>query len=155
MDTDKIRLTVYPAIAVHDQTFDDDTFVISIASPEMSYANIQCKNVWKVSFHDVQQEYFLEKGERTIRPLDYELAQHIVRVAFENRDKRHWIIHCEAGISRSPAVALGLAKHIRFSKTVKGLEREFPHYNKYVRKLIEQAGDEQMKRVMKDLIRGE
>jgi predicted protein tyrosine phosphatase len=153
MGMDKIRLSVYPVIAVKRQSFDNSTFIISIVSPGMEHVDIDCRNILRVKFHDIQQEY-VEGGIR-YKPLEYETAQQIVSAAFDNRDKSHWVIHCEAGVSRSPAVALGLAKYVRFSKTVKALEREFPYHNKYVRKLIEQAGDEQMKRIMKDLMTGE
>jgi predicted protein tyrosine phosphatase len=71
--------------------------------------------------------------------MEKEIAEQIVNVVLDNRDKKNLVIHCETGISRSPGVALGLAKFIAFSDKLHILETRFPCHNKYVRRLIEEA----------------
>lgn len=148
-----IELTVYPMMAVMGQTFDDDTMVISIMSPRVEHPLIHCKNVYQFHFHDITEEYFLERSNEIIRPMNYETAQEIAHVACQHRDKKRWIIHCEAGISRSPGVAIGLSRYIDFNMTTRKIEKAFPHHNKHVRKLVEAAMREETDRLNEEYLK--
>jgi predicted protein tyrosine phosphatase len=136
---DKIILTICPAIVVKGRSFDDDTAVISIVSPGVDFPEIHCKNLCRCQFYDVEREICM--GDVYISPMAEWQAEQIVDFALQNVDKKYWIIHCEAGVGRSPAIALGLARKIRFDKTVRELETKYPCHNKHVRRLIEETID--------------
>jgi len=138
-----IRIHVYSEREVAGQNF-DDYLVISIVSPGREHPKIQGTNVHKFQFHDVTEEYFLENQNRIVRPMEKEIAESIVDIAMSNRDCDRWIIHCEAGISRSPGVAIGLAKYIIMRPNRMQLMEKYPCYNKHVEALI---GNAMIKRV--------
>ena len=133
-----IQIRVLSKWGMEDEDFGND-LVISIVSPGMTHPNIKGSNVHKFQFHDVIEEYFLKNENRVIRPMEKEVAESIVRIASNNRHWDKWVIHCEAGISRSPAVAIGLAKYFRTTPDEEELKRLFPHFNKYVEKLIRET----------------
>lgn len=132
-----INVHVYPEIAVMDQDV-GDVFVISIVSPGREHPKIIGTNVHQFHFHDVTQVYEYDDG-RLILPMSEIIASQIAEVAIKNRHKHNWIIHCEAGISRSPGVAIGLAKYIQMNPGVKRLKKLYPCYNKHVKNMIEIA----------------
>jgi len=49
------------------------------------------------------------------------------------------MINCEAGISRSPGVAIGIASVLKTDPDIKELKRLFPCFNTHVAKLVEEA----------------
>lgn len=144
MENNMISLKVLPRIAVENEKFDDNTLIISIVSPGVVHPKIDAKWVFPFHFHDVTEEFFLENRNLVVRPMEFAVAEAIVDVVLRNLDKSKFIIHCEAGISRSPGVALGLAKHIEFTPSKKSLELWFPSHNKHVRECIERALDNKM-----------
>ena len=145
-----IRITVLDERSVVGQDF-KDMFVISIVSPYREHPKIEGSNVWRFHFHDVTEEYFLEKQNVTIRPMGKAIAESIADLAMKNRDDDRWVIHCEAGISRSPGVAIGLAKYIKTIPSREKLIELFPMYNKHVCKLIEEAMKAQVEEIEKEL----
>ena len=138
-----IQIRVLPIWGMKDEDF-KDALVISIVSPSMEHPKIKGSNVHKFHFHDVTEEYFLEKQNRIIRPMEKEMAESIVEIAMSNRHCDEWVIHCEAGISRSPGVAIGLAKFIKTIPDEEELKRLFPCFNKHVCQLIEEAMEVKM-----------
>jgi predicted protein tyrosine phosphatase len=148
METKKaIKVFVVPRVAIEGGTVDDDTMVISIGSPGVGNPVIHGRHVYEFQFHDVKEEYWLEKANMMIRPMEYEIAERIAEIAVEHRDKPTWIIHCEAGISRSPGVALGLSRYIELDPGTHMLQKMFPCYNSYVRKYIEKALRERLQMI--------
>jgi predicted protein tyrosine phosphatase len=145
-----IRVHVYPEMALHNQNM-MDTFVISIVSPGREHPKMEGTNIHKFQFHDITEEYMIESENRIIRPMEKEIAESIVEIAMKNRDCERWIIHCEAGISRSPGVAIGLAKYIALKPNRQELIKLFPYYNKYVCQLIEDAMSVKMKELTAEL----
>jgi len=140
-----IKIFVWPEIAMKETTVDfKDNLVISITSPGSEHVSIKGTNVYKFHFHDVREPLELMDGS-TMMPMSEEIAKSIAEIAMNNRDKRAWMINCEAGISRSPGVAIGLASYIATIPDRKKLIELFPHYNKYVCQLIEDAMEVQMK----------
>jgi predicted protein tyrosine phosphatase len=133
-----ISIHVYSEMAMVGQNFLDH-LVISIVSPGRQHPMMQGTNIHKFQFHDIAEEYMIESESRIIRPMEKEIAESIAEIAMNNRDCDRWVIHCEAGISRSPAVAIGLAKHIALRPNRQQLKKLFPHFNKHVCKLIEDA----------------
>lgn len=123
--------------------FDDDTLVISIYDPGGKTPEIKGNHIYRWAFYDVIKaiETTINGSIYRYRPIEQWQAEQIVDVAFDNLDKERWVIHCEVGISRSPATVLGLAKHIKFPYSIESLERRFPYHNRYVRRLIEEAAD--------------
>ena len=134
-----IDLMVLSAAEMEGKNITSDTLVISIVSPGVVHPKIDGEYVYKFSFHDVTEEYFLDQQNKIIRPMEYEIAESIVETCMNHRDKKRWIIHCEAGISRSPGVAIGLARYIDLSPNVDKLVKMFPYYNKHVQSNIEKA----------------
>lgn len=130
---------ILPRIAIENRTVNDKTLVISIGSPGHENPVIHGKHVYQFQFHDVKEEYLVMGSNKIIRPMGFEIAQQIAEIAVNHRDKPTWIIHCEAGISRSPGVALGLSRYIDLDPGISILQKMFPCYNSHVRKLVEQA----------------
>lgn len=148
-----INVHVYDERAVSGQNFMGH-LVISIVSPGREHPKMEGTNIHKFQFHDVTEEYFLENQNRVIRPMEKEIAASIAQIALDNRDCDRWIIHCEAGISRSPGVAIGLAKHIALQPGIKRLKEMFQCYNKYVAQLIEEELAKKIEEIGKELHHG-
>jgi predicted protein tyrosine phosphatase len=144
-----IKIYVLPEVAVEDRDF-KDAFVISIVSPEREHPKIQGSHIHRFHFHDITQIYELDGG-RLIRPMSETIAESIVEIAMHHRHCEEWVIHCEAGISRSPGVAIALADYITFEPNRKKLIEMFPCYNKHVCKLIEDAMEVQIKELLTGL----
>ena len=134
-----IRMYVLPEIAVENQDF-GDKFVISIVSPGREHPKIIGNHVYRFHFHDVGQIYELSDG-RIIHPMSESIAKDIVNMAMLYKHYDEWIIHCEAGISRSPGVAIGLSRYLKFQPNRRILKKMYPLYNKYICRLIEEAMD--------------
>ena len=134
-----IEIMVLPAVEMEGKNITSDTLVISIVSPGVIHPKIDGEHVYKFNFHDVTEEYFLDQQNKIIRPMEYEVAESIVETCMNHRDKKRWIIHCEAGISRSPGVAIGLARYIDLNPNAGQLVKMFSCYNKHVRNNIEKA----------------
>jgi predicted protein tyrosine phosphatase len=116
-----------------------DLLVISIVSPGREHPKIIGTNIHKFNFHDVTEEYFLENQNRIVRPMEKEIAESIVEIAMDNKDCDRWVIHCEAGISRSPGVAIGLSSFFKTIPNEEKLKELFPCYNKHVANLVKEA----------------
>ena len=140
-----IKIFVWPEIAMRETTIDfKDNLVISITSPGSEHVRIKGDNVHKFHFHDVREPLELMDGS-IMMPMSESIAEAIAEIAMANRDCNVWLIHCEAGISRSPGLAIGLASYINTEPTRKKLIELFPCYNKYVCKIIEDAMELKMK----------
>lgn len=74
--------------------------VISISAIDEDCPRIECDEVLYVHFNDV--------GEFNRGAITPEIARDIIKFAASNKG-RQLIVHCGAGLSRSPAVALALA----------------------------------------------
>ena len=135
-----IQLQVLPRVAVEGKTFDDDTLVISISSPRQEPPKINAKYVHVYHFEDVTEEYKLPandyRDELIVAPMGYEIAEAIVEVVWNNMDKKKWVIHCEAGISRSPGVAIALSRFFNTCPNESKLRELFPGFNTHVHSCI-------------------
>ena len=118
-----------------------DSFVVSIVSPGTEHPKIGGTNIHQFHFHDIREDLMVESNcfSGIMNAMTKDMAEAIVEVAMNNRDIETWLIHCEAGISRSPAVAIGLARHLKCTPTARELERMYPCYNKHVEGLIATA----------------
>jgi len=91
--------------------------LISVVSPEypeykLAY-NDMCRDVLKLRFHDVDGNgnvNSLVKTGDTILPIDDTMAQQIIDFSQKHIDIKNIVIHCEAGISRSPGIAMALSE---------------------------------------------
>ncbi len=115
--------------------FDGD-MIISIESPGDKHArNVYGIKRLDVQFWDVTEE--IMDGEKLWRPLDHCHAEMIVEFMdahIANSDRL--IIHCAAGVSRSPGVAVGLSRYFDLGKTENDLRDLYPHFNLVVAKKI-------------------
>lgn len=134
-----INIFVWPEIAMKETTVDfKGNLVISITSPGSKHVNIKGTNVHKFYFHDVREPIELMDGS-TMMPMSEEIAESIANIVVSNRDVRVCMINCEAGISRSPGVAIGIASALKTDPDVTELKRMFPCFNTHVAKLVEDA----------------
>jgi predicted protein tyrosine phosphatase len=134
-----INIFVWPEIAMRKTTIDfKDNVVISITSPGSEHVSIKGTNVHKFHFHDVREPLELMDGS-TMLPMSEEIAESIAQIIVDNRDKRVWMINCEAGISRSPGIAIGIASVLKTDPDIKKLKQQFPCFNTHVAKLIEES----------------
>lgn len=131
-----IHIRVRSRIEVEGQNF-GEALVISIVSPGTAHPKITARHVYQFSFNDIQEDLMVDSG--IMSAMSENIAEYIVNVAMEHRDIETWVIHCEAGISRSPGIAIGLAKHLRCTPNARELERMYPHYNRHVEQHIAAA----------------
>ena len=124
-------------LAEHIFVFDDDTLVISITSPGSEQAEIKGDHIYKFQFHDVREDLMLDSG--IMNAMTDEMAEAIVEVMVNNRHLKKWVIHCEAGVSRSPAIAIGAARYLDVTPGMVKLIEMFPCYNTHVVKSIHKA----------------
>lgn len=124
-------------LAEHIRLFDDDTLVISITSPGQREAEVKGKHVYKFQFHDVREDLMIDSG--IMNAMTEEMADAIVEVVMNNRHLKRMVIHCEAGVSRSPGVAIGLGRYFDLSPGVTELVDKFPCHNKHVMKMMHRA----------------
>ena len=147
-----IKLRVFSRMMVEEiRDFTSNVLVISIGSPGRENAKIKGENVFFFQFHDIEEDLVDPLKEVVYESLKPKMAESVVDIAFAHRDKKIWVIHCEAGVSRSPGVALGLARFIDFDTQAHKLEKQFPCHNKHVRKLIEGAGLKKMREIEENL----
>lgn len=111
--------------------------IISITSPEQPDAEIIGENVFRFKFHDIREDLIVHNT--LWRALDVDMANDIAEVIINNKYMKSFVIHCEAGISRSPAVALAISKFFETNPDTEKLELLHPSHNRYVRKMIEEA----------------
>lgn len=136
------------ALAEDIQKFSKDALVISIGSPGIEPARIEGEHIFKFQFHDVQEDLGLVETNNfsgIVNKMTKEIAESIVKIVMNHRDKKVLVIHCEVGVSRSPGVAIGLASYINTIPDRKKLIELFPCYNKHVCKLVEDAMEVKMK----------
>ena len=90
--------------------------VISIGCPGREYPKFGETPTLYVDFDDVDGSYE-SGGYRVVSPITKEQARKILNFAKEqhNNEITCMLIHCDAGISRSPAVALALHKIYNYS----------------------------------------
>jgi len=102
--------------------------VLSILSPEWGLNGVQlpkelifCKAHKTFLFHDVTERgdvNSLKPVTLPIVPISEVHAKEIIDFVFKWKDRvNQFIIHCEAGLSRSPAVALALSEILNGSET--------------------------------------
>ena len=114
-----IKIFVWPEIAVVKSTLDfEDNLVISITSPGSEHPKIRGTNVHKFHFNDVPEPIELMDGS-IMMPMMESIAKEIVNLAIKSQHNRAWLIHCEAGMSKSSGVAIGLASMFKDYPNVK------------------------------------
>ena len=100
-----------------------DIAFISICEPDsdlscdQSYFKSDSENVLRVFVHDITGDlpYLFENSKRAnsvAKALTPEQAEQIVLFVEQNIDKKVWLIHCTAGISRSGAVGTYVSERI-------------------------------------------
>lgn len=98
-------------------TIDVPFVIISIASPELETyripSNSHCKDILYLRFHDILNNGNIrslnEVGDKIV-PINKEHIKKILDFAKKYNYIKDWLLHCEAGMSRSPAVALALSE---------------------------------------------
>ena len=108
---------------------------ISIADPDAEPARISGRftAVLRLHFNDV-----IERGEPTDVLFSADHARAIKAFVQKWPNAKRVVVHCNAGVSRSPGVALGLSD-LRGWATAE-LERSHPGWNRLVRTELGAAG---------------
>lgn len=101
-------------------TFKSPFVMISISTPELSkYTVPVCNNLKEVfysSFHDVDETgklvgSIVPVDENNLFPFNENLAGNMLDFVWKWRKKVKFVaVHCDAGISRSPGIALALSE---------------------------------------------
>lgn len=129
--------------------------MISIVSPDHPpyevANNSYCKDILYLKFHDIRIRKDLGKErieqinsiyevKKEIVRFDDEHARQIIDFGLKNKEHKNFIIHCEAGMSRSPAVALALSEILNLDKKTPEIYvtslYNIKHYNFDVKKKI-------------------
>lgn len=119
----------------------EKTAMIRISDPDYAeerdaelYYRSEYADVLKVSFHDLTDKKLvsvLEKEpEAPYRTITYEQAEEIVAFFKKHQDCDVMVIHCSGGISRSSAVAIGLARFFKdemLEKNIRESDFYFPN----------------------------
>lgn len=126
--------------------FPSTMLVISITSPGQDDARIVGENVFRFQLHDIDTELYLEDRNMILLPLSEDIAKNIAKVVVGHRHLHALVVHCEAGISRSPGVALAVASYLTTTPPLAQLEKLFPCHNRHVRRLVETAIRELMEK---------
>lgn len=132
-----MKLSIYPEHVMRDAML-PDAVVISIVSPGQEHPHITAKHLLQMHFHDVDKMFELQDG-RIILPLSESQADTIARFVWEHKTEEFWVVHCEAGISRSPAVGLAIADFLGDRDMALFTEGRFSTYNRFVRSMVENA----------------
>jgi len=120
---------------------------ISIVSPEYSEYKVAdspyIKDILYLRFHDVLTDgrvVSINKVDDKIIRFDDSDARQIIDFGLKNKEYKNFMIHCEAGMSRSPAVALALSEILNEDRNIPEQYVEtlydIRHYNFDVKKKI-------------------
>lgn len=109
---------------------DKETCLISISTPGGNYDDLPINTQ---GWHDVLEIEFddVERDTQYYKTLTYNHAQEILKFLYKNREK-DFIIHCDAGISRSVAVALFLKDYFGHETLFFGGAKNYDHHNQTV-----------------------
>ena len=110
---------------------------ISIADPSAPAARLSPRfaAILQLAFSDIVA---VETPEDVLFAPDH--AEAIVAFMERWRHAERLVVHCHAGVSRSPAVALGLCD--RFGWPAAALEEGYPYWNRWVRRVLVGRPDE-------------
>lgn len=89
--------------------------VISITDPDTPTVCDNCNNVLRLQFHD------LDKIWPQLNEVTYfndAMADAIIKFIIANKSTDHMIVHCEAGVARSPAIAAVINEYHNIQHTV-------------------------------------
>ena len=108
---------------------------ISIADPAAPAARLSPRfaAILRLAFSDIVA---VETPAEVLFTPDHTDA--IVAFVDRWRHAERIVVHCHAGMSRSPAVALGLCD--RFGWPAAGLEERYPYWNRWVRQAMGSGG---------------
>lgn len=105
------------------------------ASPNGGFAEIYRLQIWDI------QEPLAHPRLGLLRPMRVEEASALIDFVAQRRpDCQAVTIHCGAGVSRSPAVAIALAELFGGHPTSSEFAARFPEYNRHVTAVLLYAG---------------
>lgn len=109
----EIKIMSYEAVLHYQPPAHRTCSIIRILEPNEKQENLKYKERYKeileLHFHDVVESIGLPSD---IRLFGSEEAKRVLEFFQNNRDIDILVIHCHAGISRSPAVALGMTWYL-------------------------------------------
>lgn len=83
--------------------------IISVTDPDEPTVCDDHANILRLQFHDLDKIW---PQLTTVTYFDESAAEQIVDFVENNKTVDHLIVHCEAGISRSPAIAAAICEHL-------------------------------------------
>ena len=91
------------------QNLEGTIAIISVTDPEEPIACENHDNVLRLQFHDLDV-IWPQLNEVTY--FSNEMADKIVEFVNANNNVDHMVVHCEAGICRSPAIAAAISEYL-------------------------------------------
>lgn len=85
--------------------------ILDVDNTEQKF-DLSLDNVLQVHMWDIEKDILTSDGKTYLKPSDEEL-QRIVDFVNKNKDKKSFIVHCSAGISRSGAVVTYISEKFR------------------------------------------
>ena len=113
-----------------------DWAVISIGEPDMKAPQIKegWHDVLRIFFHDVNPDKVVELSSKYVGMSDSQADQIVEFVSRVAPNVDGILVHCNAGISRSAAVAEWIAKRYELP-----FDYSYPNSNSYVLRLIQES----------------
>jgi len=130
--------------AVKFESFGSDTAVISISSPGYNYFDyeqiVQHSNMLRMEFADInkeRREVEFDNKTITLYGMNDNQARIVVNFIEENKDK-NFIVHCDAGVSRSAAICLYI--NLKYGHSLKPNFWALSHPNAHVKAKLMKFG---------------
>lgn len=138
-----MQVIILSESAFKNSSINEDDVIISIVSPEKDHPRptVNCLKRLDIEFHDVMWENAVSTDSIYMPAgMTDQQAMDIAMFASEWVPKAgRLIVHCEAGVSRSAGVAVGIARYLLNDEDENAIRDHSPHFNVFVASKIWKA----------------
>lgn len=94
------------------------------------------EEVLRLRFHDYDKDHLHRQAD--LAHMSRQQAKQVADFVWRNQHRRKLVIHCEAGVSRSPAVALAAMRILPgySSEDIFRAQKRLSLYNRFVRRIV-------------------